>query len=79
MMDDVITVRVSSKLKKEAEELGINYIKEIKEYLEMKVREKRFLKTLAKANGFRKRLEKKVGNTTSAAEIIRWDRDYDHT
>jgi len=71
-MSVVIGIRVPRKLKEELEKLGINYAKEVREYLMRRVREER-AKRLAKIEEFRSRLRPVRGNLS--AELIREDRD----
>lgn len=77
-MSDVIAVRVSKDLKRELEELDIDYAQEVREYLEKKVKQKLLAKTIAKVNESRKKLEKKIGKTSDSANIIRLDREHAH-
>ena len=72
-MSVVIGVRVPRKLKEELEELGIDYTKEIKEYLTRRVREERAKRLVKEVNEFKSRLKPIRGNLS--AEFIREDRD----
>jgi len=69
----VIGVRVPRKLKEELEELGIDYTKEIKEYLTRRVREERAKRLVKEVKEFKSRLKPIRGNLS--AEFIREDRD----
>jgi hypothetical protein len=77
-MSNVIAVRVPKELKKELEELDIDYASDIREYLEKKVKQKLLAKTLVKISQSRKRLEKKIGKTSSSVDFIRADREHGH-
>ena len=72
-MSVVIGVRVPRKLKEELEELGIDYTKEIKEYLTRRVREERAKRLVKEVKEFKSRLKPIRGNLS--AEFIREDRD----
>jgi len=69
----VIGIRVPRKLKEELEELGINYAKEVREYLMRRVREERAKRLAREIEEFRSRLRPVRGNLS--AELIREDRD----
>ncbi|RLE78403.1 MAG: antitoxin [Thermoprotei archaeon] len=72
-MSVVIGIRVPRKLKEELEELGINYAKEVREYLMRRVREERAKRLAREIEEFRSRLRPVRGNLS--AELIREDRD----
>ena len=69
----VIGVRIPRKLKEELEELGVDYTKEIKEYLMRRVREERAKRLVKEVKEFKSRLKPIRGNLS--AEFIREDRD----
>ena len=70
-MSVVISLRVPKELKESLEELGVDWRKAVREYLEKMVREERRKRILARAREIRKR----VGRvTTDSAELIREDR-----
>jgi len=69
----VIGVRVPKWLKDELERLRINYAKEIREYLEKRVREEKLKKILGEIAEIRRRIGRVEGNL--AAEFIREDRE----
>jgi len=69
----VIGIRVPRKLKEELEKLGINYAKEVREYLMRRVREERAKRLAREIEEFRSRLRPVRGNLS--AELIREDRD----
>lgn len=68
----VIGVRVPRKLKKELEELGIDYTREIKEFLARRIREEKAKKLAREIEEFKSRLKPIRGNLS--AEFIREDR-----
>ena len=72
-MSVVIGVRVPKWLKDELERLRINYAKEIREYLEKRVREEKLKKILGEIAEIRRRIGRVEGNL--AAEFIREDRE----
>lgn len=72
-MSIVIGVRIPRKLKEELEELGVDYTKEIKEYLTRRVREERAKRLVKEVKEFKSRLKPIRGNLS--AEFIREDRD----
>lgn len=72
-MSTVIGVRVPKWLKEELERLGINYAKEIREYLERRVREEKLKRVLREIAEIRRRIGRVEGNL--AAEFIREDRE----
>ena len=72
-MSVVIGVRVPKWLKDELERLRINYAKEIREYLEKRVREEKLKRILGEIAEIRRRIGRVEGNL--AAEFIREDRE----
>jgi len=72
-LSTVIGVRVPKWLKEELERLGINYAKEIREYLERRVREEKLKRVLREIAEIRRRIGRVEGNL--AAEFIREDRE----
>jgi hypothetical protein len=72
---EVISVRVRRELKRELEELGIDYAEEIRRFLEELVAGERLRRVLDKARALRRELEGEVGLLPSGAELIREDRD----
>lgn len=69
----VIGVRVPKWVKEEAEKLGIDYSKEIREYLIRRIREEKLRRIASMMDSIRKRSRRVEGNL--AAEIIRESRD----
>lgn len=69
----VIGVRIPQKLKEELEELNINYTKEIRQYLEKRVKEEKAKKLIKEINNFMKQI--KPINQNLSAEMIREDRE----
>jgi hypothetical protein len=78
-MSDVIGIRVPKKLKQELQELNLDYAEEVRACLERMVKMKKLKKALEEVNEFRNRLGKKTGLTASGVDIIREDREHDHT
>ena len=72
-MSVVIGVRIPEKLRKEMEELGIDYSKEIREYLEKRVREEKTKRILRKLNDLQSRTKRIDDNL--APKIIREERE----
>ena len=71
-MSVVISLRIPRELKESLEELGVDWRREVREYLERRVREERKRRLLERAREVRRR----VGRlTTDSAELIREDRD----
>ena len=77
-MSDVIAVRVPKKLKKELQELNLDYADDVRECLERKVKAEKLKRVLKETEKFRIELGKKTGITASSADIIREDRDHGH-
>jgi hypothetical protein len=78
-MSEVIAVRIPKKLKNELQELNVDYAEGVRACLEKLVKVQKAKKALEEASEFRKNLGKKTGVTASGADIIREDRDRDHT
>ena len=78
-MSDVIGVRVPKKLKKELQELDIDYAEEVRTCLERMVKMKKLKTTMKQVDEFRNTLHKKTGLTLSSVDIIREDREHAHT
>jgi len=57
MSTEVISIRVSKKLKKELEELGIDYAEKVRQYLEELVMMEKRKRALKEADEIRKRLK----------------------
>lgn len=76
-MNDVIAIRVPKHLKHEIEELNINP-DELRESLDNLVKQKKLKKVIKEISAFRKKMAAKTGDTGSAAESIRWDREHEH-
>lgn len=72
-MSTVIAVRVPKELKEKLDELGIEYSKEIRRFLEELVRRETVRRTIRRALEIRKKIGHVEGNL--AAEFIREDRD----
>jgi len=70
-MSEVISVRVSKKLKQELEELGIDYAEKVRQYLEELVMMEKRRRALKHADELRKKLK----SSRPAWMDIREDRD----
>ncbi len=77
-MSNVIAVRISGELKKELDELDIDYADDVREFLERKVKQRLLAKTLSGIGRHRRKLEKRVGKTSSSVDFIRGDREHGH-
>ena len=77
-MSEVIGIRVPKKLKKELQELNINYSQEARSCLEAIVRKKKLTQAIAQIDKFRVELNKRTGTTTPSADIVREDRKNVH-
>ena len=73
MVSTVISIRISRELKEELEKLGIDYAKEIREYLTRRVREERAKRLIKEFEEFRQSIGIVKGNLS--AEFIRENRD----
>ena len=73
MVSAVISIRIPRKLKEELEKLGIDYVKEIREYLTRGVREERAKRLIKEIGEFRQSIGIVKGNLS--AEFIRETRD----
>ena len=71
----VISVRVDERLKRELEELGIDYADLVRKYLEDVVRREKLRREFERAERIREGLLKKYGYFSPSAELIREDRD----
>ena len=78
-MSAVIGIRVPKKLKKELQELNLDYAEEVRACLERMVKQKKMKTVFEDADEFRKSLQEKTGLTPSSAEFIREDREHGHT
>ncbi|WP_187287674.1 type II toxin-antitoxin system VapB family antitoxin [Saccharolobus islandicus] len=78
MVSTVISIRIDEKLKKELEELGIDYAELVRKYLEEVVRKEKLKRELKEADRIREELLKTHGYYSSSAELIREDRDDYH-
>jgi len=77
-MSDVIAIRIPKQLKEELQELNLDYAEEVRACLEKMVKMKKLKKTRKQIDEFRNNLYKKTGLTSSAADIIREDRERAH-
>ena len=77
-MSDVIAVRVPKRLKKELQELNMDYADAVRKCLERKVKAEKLKNLMKEIDTFRSELAKKTGTTASSADIIREDRDHGH-
>ena len=77
-MSDVVAIRVPKKLKKELQDLNLDYAEDVRECLERKIKAEKLKRLMKEVNTFRNELGKKTGVTSSSAEAIREDRDYGH-
>ena len=77
-MSDVIAIRVPKKLKDELQKLKVDYANDVREYLEIKVKQEKLKQVMKETEAFRAELGKKTGLTASSADIIRKDRDHGH-
>ncbi|MFP3260878.1 MAG: antitoxin [Sulfolobus sp.] len=75
MPSTVISIRIDEKLKKELEELGIDYPDLVRKYLEEVVRKEKMRRELEEADKIREKLLKSHGYYSSSAELVREDRD----
>ena len=62
-------------VKKDLQELDLDYVNEIREYLERMVKSTKLMKEI---DNFRNKLEKKTGVTVSSADLIHKDREHGH-
>lgn len=69
----VIGVRVPKWVKEELKKLGIDYAREVREYLIKRVREERARRLIKEVNEFRRKVGRVEGNL--AAEFVREDRN----
>lgn len=69
----VISIRIPRRLREELERLNIDYAREVREYLERRVREEKARRVRARLAALRSRIGRVEGNL--AAEFIREDRD----
>lgn len=70
---DVLSIRVRKGLKKELEELGIDYPKLVREFLEEVVKREKRKRLLKEAETLRKRLAERT--LAPSAELVREDRE----
>ncbi|MEM0373172.1 MAG: antitoxin [Sulfolobaceae archaeon] len=75
MVSTVISIRIDEKLKRELEELGINYADLVRKYLEELVRKEKMRRELMEADRIREELLRSHGYYSPSAELIREDRD----
>ncbi|QOJ79034.1 antitoxin [Infirmifilum lucidum] len=68
-----IGVRVPRRLKEELKALGIDYAREIREYLEMRVRQEKARRLVEEMEGLSREVGPVSGNL--AAELVRESRD----
>ena len=71
----VISVRVDERLKRELEELGIDYADLVRKYLEEVVRKEKRRRLIEEADSIREELFKTHGYFSPSAELIREDRE----
>lgn len=71
-MSDVISIRVSKRLKRELEELNINYADLVRAYLEEVVRREKLKRLLKRADEIRGGL---AGAYAPSYQLVREDRD----
>ena len=74
----VISIRVDERLKRELEELGIDYADLVRRYLEEVVRREKLKREIERADRIREELLRVHGVFPSLAELVREDRDDDH-
>lgn len=72
-MSVIIAIRVSKELKKKLTELGIEYSKEIRKFLEALVHRETVRRAISRALEIQKKIGKIRGNLS--AEFVREDRD----
>ena len=70
-----ISVRVDERLKRELEELGIDYADLVRKYLEEVVRKEKRRRLIEEADSIREELFKTHGYFSPSAELIREDRE----
>lgn len=71
----VISIRVDERLKRELEELGIDYADLVRKYLEELVRKEKRRRLIEEANNIREELFKTHGYFSPSADLIREDRE----
>ena len=71
----VISIRIDERLKRELEELGIDYANLVREYLEELVRKEKRRRLIEEADTIREELFKTHGYFSPSAELIREDRE----
>jgi len=64
-MSAIVAVRIPKQLKEALEELGIDCSREIKEFLERRVKEERLRRSMESLEAFRKSLGKIDGNLSA--------------
>lgn len=74
MASDVVSIRVSRGLKREMEELGIDYPTLVREYLEEVVRREKRRRILEEADRVREGMRNKYGDI-DLSTLVREDRD----
>lgn len=67
-----------AELKEELNNLGIDYAEEIRDHLEKMVKRDKLRKVMKEVDGFRRKLGKKTGRTSSPSETISEDRERGH-
>ena len=71
----VISIRVDERLKRELEELGIDYADLVRKYLEEVVKKEKMRRLIEEADSIREELFKTHGYFSPSAELIREDRE----
>ena len=72
---NIISIRISEKLKKELKEYKINYKDEVRNYLELLIKKKKIKEKLNDINSNRNKMELKYGVLDDSYKLIRDDRD----
>ncbi len=73
-MSEIISIRISRKLKEDLERLGINYSETVRNFLEDLVRKEKMRRLLEDSDKIRNSLLKQ-GYFESSAELVREDRE----
>ncbi|MGC9106426.1 MAG: antitoxin [Thermoprotei archaeon] len=76
-VSEVISIRVSKELKRELEELNIDYADLVRKYLEQVVREEKRKRILKEVDELREELAKRYKIGTPSWELVREDREND--
>jgi hypothetical protein len=78
-MSKVLGIRISKKLEEELREFNIDYAAEARACFERAVKQQKTKKIMEQIDKHRDEAYKKTGLTPSSADMIREDRDHDHS